>query len=646
MAATCGTGAGNFPQPGDPNTNTVISASGVFGGILVTWEYPSLNGHAVAHFNLYRSTSSSNATATRLQTVTGDIYFDQSMSGTQGIVYYYWIQVVSVNGTVGEMVGPASATMEPAIEQILSMLTGQIADSFLDQNLRSTLGQLDALGAALVAETSARENANQLLGGILADGQARMDSIDTLVQQEVVERSEADSAIVAQVNVLMSQYENNYAVIISEQEAQADAISSTASTLDVVQAAVNLKNQTYYQAEEPQDSLATGDLWFDTGDGNKQHRWDGSTWEVTTDTSILGSVAAIADDRIASATADGGVIAQKINTLGASFANTYATAQSLTTVSNTVDSISASHMIKLDVNGYVAGYGLHNDGVGSSFAVRADTFSVGSSSASDVIPFIIQGGKVYLDTVLIKNAAISSAMVNSLDVLKVSGITSTFLLTNIGVGKITNAYIANVIQSNNYVAGSSGWKLNKAGTIECRSGYFRGDIHSTNAYVRGDVEATSIKAGSANIINSLMLENQSVTFAQVTNNTSATVHSSVSWGSVVSRSITIEAAVSNTIVDITAFVNGDFYAETSDRGNVSCFARLRRGNTVLSEWKLYAGKTIYYDDFNYRAEAAICASLPWSDSPGAGTHTYYLDFSASGYLTFSQRYIKLFAAKK
>jgi hypothetical protein len=43
----------------------------------------------------------------------------------------------------------------------------------------------------------------------------------------------------------------------------------------------------------------------------------------------------------------------------------------------------------------------------------------------------------------------------------------------IGEGTIQNAMIGNYIQSNNYVAGSVGWKLDKAGTLEI-NGYESG----------------------------------------------------------------------------------------------------------------------------------------------------------------------------
>lgn len=52
---------------------------------------------------------------------------------------------------------------------------------------------------------------------------------------------------------------------------------------------VKAKIQTYYQLTPPTSppfTLNVGDLWFDTDDGNKQYRWDGSNWISVQDGTI------------------------------------------------------------------------------------------------------------------------------------------------------------------------------------------------------------------------------------------------------------------------------------------------------------------------------------------------------------------------
>lgn len=95
MSFVCGTGDGNHPKPGDPNTNINVWATGAFGGIDVGWSYPTINPHAVAHTILYRSTVDDESTAATIAVVNGSTYYDKTM-GMSSTRFYYWIQVVSV----------------------------------------------------------------------------------------------------------------------------------------------------------------------------------------------------------------------------------------------------------------------------------------------------------------------------------------------------------------------------------------------------------------------------------------------------------------------------------------------------------------------------------------------------------------------
>lgn len=71
------------------------------------------------------------------------------------------------------------------------------------------------------------------------------------------------------------------------------AVASTSDGLAADFAAVdtniNTKAQTYYALTPPTmppNNLNVGDLWFDTDDGNKQYRWDGTNWVSVQDGSI------------------------------------------------------------------------------------------------------------------------------------------------------------------------------------------------------------------------------------------------------------------------------------------------------------------------------------------------------------------------
>jgi hypothetical protein len=132
--------------------------------------------------------------------------------------------------------------------------------------------------------------------------------------------------------------------------------------------------------------------------------------------------------------------------------------------------------VKVDNNGGVDGFGLANTsnddtsgGQFSEFYVNADRFAIlpqtGVIGADDVAPFIVQNDQVFID-----NAVIAD-------------------------GSIDNAKIGNVIESDNYVAGSTGWNIDKNGNAEFNDGTFRGqlDVKSSDSGARTEITDDVIK---------------------------------------------------------------------------------------------------------------------------------------------------------
>jgi hypothetical protein len=102
------------------------------------------------------------------------------------------------------------------------------------------------------------------------------------------------------------------------------------------------------------------------------------------------------------------------------------------------------YTVKIDANGKVAGFGLANDGVTSIFTVVADKFAIAHPSTNpgtNLFPFIVDGGAVYIDVAFIKDATITSAKIGSLAADKITAgtITATIGLTaaNITGGSLT-----------------------------------------------------------------------------------------------------------------------------------------------------------------------------------------------------------------
>ncbi|WP_414445557.1 DUF1983 domain-containing protein [Burkholderia sp. 22PA0106] len=116
--------------------------------------------------------------------------------------------------------------------------------------------------------------------------------------------------------------------------------------------------------------------------------------------------------------------------------------QSLSSLSG---SLSASYTIKTQVTSdgrtYIAGIGVGVNSSGgviqSSVLVSASQFAIiDPNGTTTVAPFAVSNGQVYMNSALI------------------------------GAGTITSAMIGSYIASDNYVAGSAGWRLDKGGTFE------------------------------------------------------------------------------------------------------------------------------------------------------------------------------------
>ncbi|MCM7631335.1 phage tail protein [Enterobacter bugandensis] len=123
------------------------------------------------------------------------------------------------------------------------------------------------------------------------------------------------------------------------------------------------------------------------------------------------------------------------------------------------NNLNAMYSIKVavDANGrqYAAGMGIGvqntPSGMQSQVLFVADRFAVMSQAGGAVnLPFVIQNGQTFIRDTFIQD------------------------------GTITNAKIGNVIQSNNYSAGTAGWTINKNGSAELNNVTVRGGVYAQN----------------------------------------------------------------------------------------------------------------------------------------------------------------------
>jgi hypothetical protein len=237
--STCGVGGGNFPQPGDPNLNDVIlSARSQLFGIAVSWTWPAVNPGAVAHTLVYRSKTNSYATAVLLGRSGSSRYLDENEVEI-GTEFFYWIEMVSVNGTVGALIGPASATRQPTNQTIIDLLVGRLEDNVLTQSLRTRINRITDLSSAVDSETQNRIAGYDVFSELLSNLTSELDRVDSLIYNESITRIQEDSVFTASVSGLLVKFENNAAAIDRSVAINATANSALALQVDTLQVTVN-----------------------------------------------------------------------------------------------------------------------------------------------------------------------------------------------------------------------------------------------------------------------------------------------------------------------------------------------------------------------------------------------------------------------
>lgn len=124
----------------------------------------------------------------------------------------------------------------------------------------------------------------------------------------------------------------------------------------------------------------------------------------------------------------------------------------------------AKYTVKIDMNGYVSGYGLmseaNNGAVVSSFIVRADRFAVGSPSTGNAVPFVVYTSPrnlngvtapagVYIEDAFIANGMITTAKIGlaQIDTLQVAG------------NAVTTMFASNAAQWGDIAVPAGGWTI-------------------------------------------------------------------------------------------------------------------------------------------------------------------------------------------
>ena len=424
-------------------------------GISIKWAFPP-GAEDTQRTELWYGPANNLAAATKL----ADLAYPQADYRMQqllaGATLFFWARLVDRTGNIGPfypvvngVMGQASSDAGP----ILNMLAGKISKTELGQDLLSDINkipglqdQIDALDDILlydaaksyVAGDTVRQGQRlyQAIASVPANKQPpnatywldvgqTVGLVGALAQQVALNKTSietVDGKVTAQgstLNVLRAATRDD-----SGSGAKADALKGWAST-----AAIATQEKVIASNEEASaQRLTTVDAKVNQNAANV------TLLESTVANNKQASAQQVAQVSAEVATAKDGVATNKADIQ-----------QTSSALADTNGKLSTLWSVKMENTAggqkYAASFGLglqvDPSGVSSQFVVRADTFMLlNLANGTPVSPFSVTGGQTFIRSAFLED------------------------------GSITNAKIGNYIQSNNYDAGKTGWRLSFDGTFE------------------------------------------------------------------------------------------------------------------------------------------------------------------------------------
>lgn len=387
-------------------------------GISIKWGFPP-GAEDTQRTELWYGPANDLSVATKLADLAHPQADYRMQSLLAGATLFFWARLVDRTGNVGPfypvgngVMGQASSDAGP----ILELLTGKITKTKLGQDLLSELDglqdQIDSLDG---------------LGGYV--------STQIYLKGQMV--VEGDRIYQAKVDVPVNNPPPSatYWLDVGQSVESANGLAQQVST--------NTTNITKLDGVVTAQASTTNALRAsardDSGSGAKADALKG--WASTT------AIVEEAKVRASAIEAEATKTTQLQATVGQ---NTAAIQQTSSALANTNGQLQTLWSVKMETTAggqkYAASFGLglqvDPSGVSSQFVVRADTFMLlNLENGTPVSPFSVTGGQTFIRSAFIRD------------------------------GAITNAKIGNYIQSNNYVAGLSGWKLFFDGTFEINSAF-------------------------------------------------------------------------------------------------------------------------------------------------------------------------------
>jgi len=437
-------------QLGIPPAPTNFTADGAFRTVILGWDSPAYPGHAYAEvwasatYNILLApehvdyvdplTLDDISQATRIGMAPGGVYVDEIGSGNGR---YYWANFVNTEGTAGPLnaVGGTLTNTAPDIDYLIGILEGQISESELSAALNTRIDTseqeignlLTTYGSTSSAAASAAEAAQDAIDAAAA--------ASTATSQAGLASTSAGQASTSETNAAGSASAASTSETTTAASRDAAGVSAGSASASAVTAASSATTATgQANIAITQAGVATSSANTATGAAAAAGISETNSATSATDSAGSASAAASSVTNISAIVDDAASAAVQTEAIARADAD---------------GELQAQYTVKVDLNGYVAGYGLAstlNNGVPtSSMVFRVDTFSIGSPGSPTISPFIVTAATtlngvavpagVYIQEAYIRNGAIVNAKIGNaaIDDAKIA---------NLSAGKITAGFLS------------------------------------------------------------------------------------------------------------------------------------------------------------------------------------------------------------
>lgn len=359
-----------------------FTATAMFGGIFVEWDWPEKYG-IINQTEIYRAASNRAEDRKLLAVESGLTYFD-TIDGQDETEYFYWVRFRSIGDIVGPYSGPVSAVSVPRVEEIIDRIEGEITESELADALEERIDKIEPL-------------------------ERDVTDLETGLYEEVQERKSEDRQIIESVDRQVANLEGSISSVsqtVTTEVSRLDGrITATSRKVDSVQSHVDkglaaVRSDMRSEVRQLENGISAVSSKADTVQSNL----DSGISSVRSD---MRSRARTVDGKFRGVASDISQVETRANNKTAAVRQDMKA--EIDEVEGTVDSL---YTLRVQSGDKIAGFGLSNNGSCSDFTVIADRFAIVNNYGSHkTSPFFVSGRSVYMRDALIQNASIDSAKI-------------------------------------------------------------------------------------------------------------------------------------------------------------------------------------------------------------------------------------------